>query len=118
MVVVIVIVFGSVDSYDEYYFLYFEEMILGKVVDFIFMFDNWDIVKCYICVFLLQCYYQDWLFEFDFLQLYDLFFVLGKVGLFCNGLGVFNCDDMVVWFDEYEVDFKKWVVKWFFEQLI
>jgi ATP-dependent helicase YprA (DUF1998 family) len=112
-----VIAFGSVDSHDEHYFSHPEEMISGKVVDPILTLDNRDIAKRHIRAFLLQCYHQDRLPEFDPLQPHDLFSVLGKVGSFRNGSGVLNRDDMAAWLDEHEVDLKKRVAKWLPEQL-
>ncbi|WP_295931021.1 DEAD/DEAH box helicase [uncultured Xanthomonas sp.] len=112
-----VVAFGSVDSHDEHYFSHPEEMISGKVVDPILTLDNQDIAKRHIRAFLLQCYHQDRLPEFDPDQPNDLFSVLGKVGAFRDGSGVLNRDDLASWLEENEAKIKERVTKWLPEQL-
>jgi ATP-dependent helicase YprA (DUF1998 family) len=112
-----VVAFGSVDSHDEHYFSHPEEMISGKVVDPILTLDNRDIAKRHIRAFLLQCYHQDRLPEFDANQTHDLFSVLGKVGPFRDGSGVLNRDDLAAWLNEHEAELKGRVAKWLPEQL-
>lgn len=112
-----VVAFGSVDSHDEHYFSHPEEMISGKVVDPLLTLDNRDIAKRHIRAFLLQCYHQDRLPEFDPEQPHDLFSVLGKVGPFRDGSGVLNRDDLAVWLNENEAELKARVAKWLPEHL-
>lgn len=112
-----VVAFGSVDSHDEHYFSHPEEMISGKVVAPLLTLDNSDIAKRHIRAFLLQCYHQDRLPEFDPGQPHDLFSVLGKVGSFRAGSGVLNRDDLAAWLSEHEADLKERVAKWLPEQL-
>jgi len=112
-----VVAFGSVDSHDEHYFSHPEEMISGKVVDPILTLNNFDIARRHLRAFLLQCYHQDRLPEFDPNQPADLFSVLGKVGSFRNGTGVLNRDDFQAWLTENEADLKDRAVKWLPEQL-
>ncbi|CAG2095644.1 DEAD/DEAH box helicase [Xanthomonas euroxanthea] len=112
-----VVAFGSVDSHDEHYFSHPEEMISGKVVDPLLTLDNQDIAKRHIRAFLLQCYHQDRLPEFDPEQPHDLFSVLGKVGPFRDGSGVLNRDDLAAWLDEHEAELKARVAKWLPEHL-
>ncbi|MFC4729202.1 DEAD/DEAH box helicase [Coralloluteibacterium thermophilus] len=107
-----VVAFGSVDSHDEHYFSHPEEMISGKVVDPLLSLDNRDIAKRHIRAFLLQCYHQDRLPEFDLGQPHDLFSVLGKVGPFRDGSGVLNRNDLAAWLDEHEAELKGRVAKW------
>lgn len=112
-----VVAFGSVDSHDEHYFSHPEEMISGKVVDPLLTLDNRDIAKRHIRAFLLQCYHQDRLPEFDPEQPHDLFSVLGKVGPFRDGSGVLNRDDLAGWLDVHEAELKERVAKWLPEHL-
>lgn len=112
-----VIAFGSVDSHDEHYFSHPEEMISGKVVDPLLTLDNLDIARRHIRAFLLQCYHQDRLPEFDPEQPHDLFSVLGKVGPFRDGSGVLNRNDMAGWIAENETELKGRVAKWLPKQL-
>ena len=112
-----VVAFGSVDSHDEHYFSHPEEMISGKVVDPLLTLDNLDIARRHIRAFLLQCYHQDRLPEFDPEQPHDLFSVLGKVGPFRDGSGILNRDDMADWIAENETELKGRVAKWLPKQL-
>lgn len=112
-----VVAFGSVDSHDEHYFSHPEEMISGKVVDPLLTLDNLDIARRHIRAFLLQCYHQSRLPEFDPEQPHDLFSVLGKVGPFRDGSGLLNRDDMANWLAENETELAERVAKWLPEQL-
>lgn len=112
-----VVAFGSIDSHDEHYFSNPEEMISGKVVDPILALNNRDIAKRHIRAFLLQCYHQDRLPEFDSEQPNDLFSVLGKVGPFRDGSGLLSRDDLAAWLGKHEVKLKKRVAKWLPEHL-
>lgn len=112
-----VVAFGSVDSHDEHYFSHPEEMISGKVVDPVLTLGNQDIAKRHIRAFLLQCYHQDRLPEFDPAQPHDLFSVLGKVGPFRAGSGLLNRDDLAAWLNEHEAELTERVARWLPEQL-
>ena len=112
-----VVAFGSVDSHDEHYFSHPDEMISGDVIDPILTLNNQDIARRHLRAFLLQCYHQDRLPEFDPSQPSDLFSVLGKVGSFRNGSSVLNRDDFENWLYENEADLKVRAAKWLPEQL-
>lgn len=112
-----VVAFGSVDSHDEHYFSNPDEMTSGDVIDPILTLDNQDIARRHLRAFLLQCYHQDRLPEFDPSQSPDLFSVLGKVGSFRNGSGVLNRDDFEKWLSENETKLKARAAKWLPEQL-
>lgn len=112
-----VVAFGSVDSHDEHYFSHPEEMISGDVIDPILTLDNQDIAHRHLRAFLLQCYHQDRLPEFDPSQSPDLFSVLGKVGTFRSGAGVLNRDDFEKWLSANEAKLKVRATKWLPEQL-
>ncbi|WP_140908582.1 DEAD/DEAH box helicase [Cognatiluteimonas lumbrici] len=112
-----VVAFGSVDSHDEHYFSHPGEMISGKVIDPILTLDNLDIARRHIRAFLLQCYHQARLPEFDPEQPHDLFSVLGRVGAFRDGSGVLNRDDMAAWIAENEAALMGRVAEWLPEQL-
>lgn len=112
-----VVAFGSVDSHDEHYFSNAKEMISGDVVDPILTLGNMDIARRHVRAFLLQCYHQDRLPEFDPQQPNDLFSVLGKVGAFREGTGLLNRDDFQAWLQEHEAGLKVRVARWLPEQL-
>lgn len=112
-----VVAFGSVDSHDEHYFSNPRDMISGEVIDPILTLGNIDIARRHVRAFLLQCYHQDRLPEFDPEQPNDLFSVLGKVGPFRDGTGLLNRDDFKTWLTENEADLKVRVAKWLPEQL-
>lgn len=112
-----VVAFGSVDSHDEHYFSNAKEMISGDVVDPILTLGNMDIARRHVRAFLLQCYHQDRLPEFDPQQPNDLFSVLGKVGAFREGTGLLNRDDFQAWLQENEAGLKVRVARWLPGQL-
>lgn len=112
-----VVAFGSVDSHDEHYFSHPDEMISGDVIDPILTLDNQDIARRHLRAFLLQCYHQDRLPEFDPSQSPDLFSVLGKVGTFRSGSGVLNRGDFDKWLSENEAKLKARAARWLPEQL-
>lgn len=112
-----VVAFGSVDSHDEHYFSHPEEMISGDVIDPILTLDNQDIARRHLRAFLLQCYHQDRVPEFDPSQSPDLFSVLGKVGSFRSGAGVLNRDDFENWLSTHEAKLKDRAAMWLPKQL-
>jgi ATP-dependent helicase YprA (DUF1998 family) len=112
-----VIAFGSVDSHDEHYFSHPDEMISGDVIDPILTLNNQDIARRHLRAFLLQCYHQYRLPEFDPSQPSDLFSVLGKVGSFRGDSGALNRNDFEKWLSENEADLKVRAAKWLPEQL-
>lgn len=112
-----VVAFGSVDSHDEHYFSHPDEMISGDVIDPILTLNNHDIARRHLRAFLLQCYHQDRLPEFDASQPSDLFSVLGKVGSFRDGSGVLNLDDFGKWLSKNDAALKLRAAQWLPEQL-